>query len=107
MKCKNCNREVPENTAFCPDCGADLTKQTKTSNSGAKKILPYIITAVVCLVIGIGVAFAFTSRDKAEDKSETTVSSQQEEATEEAAAEAAGEKVRCNLVEYLEKGIVK
>ena len=99
MKCKNCNREVPENTAFCPDCGADLTKQTKTSNSGAKKILPYIITAVVCPVIGIGVAFAFTSRDKAEDKSETTVSSQQEEATEEAAAEAAGKKTEPTVTE--------
>ncbi|MGN1444210.1 MAG: SH3 domain-containing protein [Acutalibacteraceae bacterium] len=87
MDCYNCKREVPEHITVCPFCGADLTVQPKADNSKAKKILPFIITAVVCLAVGIGVAFAFTSRDKAIDKPETTVSSQQDEAAEEAAAE--------------------
>ena len=113
MYCKNCNREVPENTKFCPYCGAEIAGTDNQPNNNVERVyyvdptfenvgdisgtgkkkknrkaLPIIITAVVCLVLGAGVALMVMTFSDKTDKPEPTVSAQQSEPETETDTEA-------------------
>ncbi|MFM7206892.1 MAG: DUF983 domain-containing protein [Planctomycetaceae bacterium] len=53
--CPSCRREIFEDSPNCPHCGHYLTTEDVASGS---KPLWVVITAIVCLVVAVWLAFA-------------------------------------------------
>ena len=81
MYCKNCGKEMEENSRFCPHCGTENTSATGESSKPAapvkkgerKKKKPLIIAiaaAVILLVLGIAV---FSGGDSSQSEGEQLI----------------------------------
>ena len=56
MRCIKCGRQLPENAAFCPECGNSLSNannQNSSKDPAPKKSAVVFIIAFLVLVIGI------------------------------------------------------
>ena len=64
MICRNCNSQVPEDAAFCPECGASLAEVNKNGNKDGKQKL-YLIVSIACVVIlgGAIIGYSFMKKD--------------------------------------------
>lgn len=50
MKCRNCNKEIPNDSIFCPECG----KKIETKTNIDKKVIPIFIgTSIILLILSI------------------------------------------------------
>ncbi len=56
MNCKNCGTNIPDNSAFCPNCGCNTTKNT-TTQSKENKVLKII--GIICACVFLLISFAF------------------------------------------------
>lgn len=80
MICRNCNSQVPEDAAFCPECGANLAEANKNGNKngnedgnksenrdGKQKL--YLIMSIACVVVlgGAIIGHSFMKKDPKPD----------------------------------------
>ena len=72
MKCKNCNKELAEGTAFCPECGTSIVTDNNASNEQEKTKRNNLITSfwekadlftkvIICLFIMIFLIFIISA----------------------------------------------
>lgn len=80
MKCKNCGKEILNNSKFCPYCGEDIIKDDKSN----KKILIIGMVVILIVAIVIGVFIYSNSSPAYEDFLKTAEKYMDEEKYEEA-----------------------
>lgn len=51
MKCKNCGKEIPNDSTFCPNCG----KITNSNNSNKKLQLKTLSLKTILMAIAVGI----------------------------------------------------
>ncbi len=82
MICKNCGRELPAESSFCPYCMTKFTEEvlvenTKPAKKSNKKLIIIIVSVVVAIALAVsGILIAQNStKDKEENKKENATSS--------------------------------
>lgn len=82
MFCEKCGTQIPDNAAFCPNCGASTTGGISPGITGKEKmedneiqlkvkptfkwgyaLYPFLVTLIIIIIIMLPVAFASTSTD--------------------------------------------
>ena len=70
VKCKNCNKELTDGTAFCPECGASTDSDNNDSNKQEKgnnfitsfwKKADLFMKLIICLIILIFLIFIISA----------------------------------------------
>ena len=65
MFCKNCGKELPEESSFCPYCMTKFTKETPVEPISNKKSFnkkPVIIAVAVIVAIALAVSGIFIAQ---------------------------------------------
>lgn len=70
MKCKNCGKEIPDNTGFCPECGANQGVDSQQPTKKKKKWWIAIIIVVVIIVLLIAFGNSGGNNDSGDNKAE-------------------------------------
>ncbi len=83
MICRNCNSQIPEEAAFCPECGASLAEVNKNGNEDGKQKL-YLIVSIACVVVlgGAIIEYSFMKKELKPDAVQPTVADERNTAVE-------------------------
>lgn len=60
MNCVKCGAQIPEGTAFCPECGAGKPEQPKKKKNTAKKVLISILSLLLVVGLRYGIKYGIT-----------------------------------------------
>ncbi|MBQ5995433.1 MAG: SH3 domain-containing protein [Clostridia bacterium] len=91
MFCKNCGKEVPEGSSFCPECGANCVQNANSAPAAEKKSKGLVIALVlisVLLIAAVAVLVLVIHRGNTPAASPAQTTEKATEATTEAPTEA-------------------